>query len=118
MRVPLPPPTGVCRFSLKKQIFTACRRSLQILFLIAACLFFSRIHSLRLPSCNGLYLQEVDGDVFPILNARLGAGGRYRAYPPRVPVESRYFTLMFIKISTVKVLDSGREVRGSADTEN
>lgn len=56
--------------------------------------------------------------MFPILNARLGAGGRYRAYPPRVPVESRYFTLMFVNIGTVTVLDSGREVRVCADTEN
>eukprot|EP00752_Nemacystus_decipiens_P005954 g5377.t1 len=61
------------------------------------------------PTPDVILLQEVDGDAFPVLNARLGAGGRYRAYPPRVPVESRYFALMFVKIGTVTVLDSGRE---------
>eukprot|EP00903_Cladosiphon_okamuranus_P013082 g12203.t1 len=61
------------------------------------------------PTPDVILLQEVDSDVFPILNARLGAGGRYRAYPRRVPVENRYFTIMFVKTSTVTVLDSGRE---------
>lgn len=45
-----------------------------------------------------------------ILSARLGVGGRYRACPPRVPVESRYFTVVFVRVSTVTVQDSGREV--------
>lgn len=46
-----------------------------------------------------------------MLNARLGVGGRYRAFPPSVPVERRYFTLVFVRVGTVKVEDSGRKVR-------
>ncbi|CAM9355971.1 unnamed protein product, partial [Hapterophycus canaliculatus] len=53
--------------------------------------------------------QEVDGDMFPVLNARLGAGGRYRAHPMSVPVGSRYFTIVFVKVGTVTVHNSGRE---------
>lgn len=44
-----------------------------------------------------------------VLNARLGAGGRYQAYP-EAPVGSRYYTLMFVKVGTVTVQGSGREV--------
>ena len=45
-----------------------------------------------------------------VLSARLGVGGRYRPYPPSIPMERRYFTLVFIRVSTVAVLDSGRQV--------
>lgn len=45
-----------------------------------------------------------------VLSARLGVGGRYRPYPPSIPVERRYFTLMFVRVSTVAVLDSVRQV--------
>lgn len=50
--------------------------------------------------------------MFGVLNARLGGQGRYRAFPPRVPVEQRYFTLTFVKVGTVTVQESGRKVRG------
>lgn len=46
-----------------------------------------------------------------VLSARLGVGGRYRPYPPSIPVERRYFTLMFVRVSTVTVQDSVRQVR-------
>ena len=45
-----------------------------------------------------------------VLSARLGVGGRYRPYPPSIPVERRYFTLMFVRASTVEVQDSIRQV--------
>lgn len=45
-----------------------------------------------------------------ILGSRLGVGGRYRAYPPKVPVQSLYFTLVFVRVGTVAVQDSVREV--------
>lgn len=60
--------------------------------------------------------QEVDADMVSMLNARLGVGGRYRAFPPSVPVERRYFTLVFVRVGTVKVEDSGRKVRGETVT--
>ncbi|CAM9604760.1 unnamed protein product, partial [Ectocarpus fasciculatus] len=47
--------------------------------------------------------------MFAVLNARLGGRGRYRAFPPRVPVERRYFTLTFVKVGTVTVQESGRK---------
>ncbi|CAM9457247.1 unnamed protein product [Scytosiphon promiscuus] len=61
------------------------------------------------PTPDVILLQEVDGDMFPVLNTRLGAGGRYRAYPTNVPMGSRYFTIMFVKVCTVTVHNSGRE---------
>lgn len=70
------------------------------------------VHSRRLPfKFSHSPRQEVDGDMFPILNVRLGAGGRYRAHPTNVPLGSRYFTIMFVKVGTVTVHNSGREVR-------
>ncbi|CAN0408433.1 unnamed protein product [Pylaiella littoralis] len=60
------------------------------------------------PTPDVILLQEVDGDMLAVLNARLGAGGRYQAYP-EAPVGSRYYTLMFVKVGTVTVQGSGRE---------
>ncbi|CAN0363721.1 unnamed protein product [Ectocarpus sp. 12 AP-2014] len=52
---------------------------------------------------------EVDDEMLAVLDARLGGQGRYRAFPPRVPVEQRYFTLTFVKVGTVTVQESGRK---------
>lgn len=57
--------------------------------------------------------QEVDNSFLSTLNARLGVGGRYRFYPQRVPSESTYFTMVFVRVSTVTVHDSSRTVRQS-----
>lgn len=54
--------------------------------------------------------QEVDADMMSILNARLGAGGRYRAHPSQAPLEKGYFTLVYIRVETVEVHSSAREV--------
>lgn len=111
----IPVPFFLCQ-AASLPFFGNSHRNLKFFFFV----FFRRAreHLLAarlLSSCDGI--QEVDGDMFPILNARLGAGGRYRAYPPRVPVERSYFTLMFVNVGTVTVLDSAREVRVCAETE-
>lgn len=54
--------------------------------------------------------QEVDYDMMSILNARLGVGGRYRAHPSQAPLEKGYFTLVYIRVETVEVHSSAREV--------
>ncbi|CAN0008927.1 unnamed protein product [Ectocarpus sp. 4 AP-2014] len=61
------------------------------------------------PTPDVILLQEVDDEMFAVLNARLGGQGRYRAFPPRVPVEQRYFTLTLVKVGTVTVQESGRK---------
>ncbi|CAM9429125.1 unnamed protein product [Sphacelaria rigidula] len=55
-----------------------------------------------------ILLQEVDNSFLSMLNVRLGAGGRYRFYPQQVPSESTYFTIVFVRVSTVTVHDSSR----------
>lgn len=57
--------------------------------------------------------QEVDVDMMPRLNNALGRGGGYRCYPSRIPVERRYFTMVFVRVATVAVQDSDREVGGA-----
>eukprot|EP00904_Undaria_pinnatifida_P008750 jgi/Undpi1/5004/HiC_scaffold_19.g08356.m1 len=72
-----------------------------------ACAILLEAEESRLPDV--ILLQEVDADMLAVLSARLGVGGRYRPYPPSIPMERRYFTLVFIRVSTVAVLDSGRQ---------